>query len=53
MYVSGDGVIQLGMVRPEAVQLLTCLLTAGLSGEIAQKLAMEDAGPPGPNSSAA
>ncbi|MEU4886354.1 MULTISPECIES: hypothetical protein [Streptomyces] len=51
--VTGDGVVQLGMVRPEAVQLLTCLLTAGLSVEIAQKLAVEEAGPPGANSSAA
>jgi len=41
--VSGDGVVQLGMVRLEAVQLLVRLLTAGLSAEIAEQLALEPA----------
>ncbi|NJQ00830.1 hypothetical protein HCK00_09850 [Streptomyces sp. PLAI1-29] len=51
--VSGEGVVRLGMIRPDAAQLLTCLLTAGLSVEIAQKLEETDPGTPGSECSAA
>lgn len=33
--VSGDGLVQLGTVRPEAAELLAALITAGLHAELA------------------
>ncbi|MFI1838119.1 hypothetical protein [Streptomyces olivaceoviridis] len=32
--VSGDGLVQLGAVRPEAAELLAELITAGLQAEL-------------------
>jgi hypothetical protein len=46
--VHGEGVVRLGPIRPAAAELLTRLLTAGLSAEMANRATDPNAPPSAP-----
>ncbi|MEO3764595.1 hypothetical protein [Streptomyces sp. B8F3] len=46
--IHGEGVVRLGPIRPAAAELLTHLLTAGLSAEMANQATAPEAPPTAP-----